>query len=38
MEIDNTLGIGLKEVNYKDAMELEFEANDINYKREKDIK
>ena len=38
MEIHSTLGIGLKEVNYKDAMELEFQANDISYEREKRYK
>lgn len=38
MEIHRTLGMGLKEVNYKDAMELEFQANGINYEREKRYK
>ena len=38
MEIHSTLGIGLKEVNYKDAMELEFQANGISYEREKRYK
>lgn len=35
MEIHKTLGIGLKEINYKDAMEIEFRENNIPYKREK---
>ncbi|HVZ97036.1 MAG TPA: GxxExxY protein [Chitinophagaceae bacterium] len=35
MEIHKTLGMGLKEINYKDAMEIEFIENDILYEREK---
>ncbi len=35
MEIHKTLGMGLKEINYKDAMEIEFIENNIPYKREK---
>ncbi len=34
MEIHNELGLGFKEVIYKDALELEFVQNDIPYKRE----
>ena len=35
MEIHKTLGMGLKEINYKDAMEIEFIENGIPYEREK---
>jgi GxxExxY protein len=35
MEINKTLGMGLKEINYKDAMEIEFIENNIPYEREK---
>ncbi|MBA4196456.1 MAG: GxxExxY protein [Chitinophaga sp.] len=35
MEIHTALGIGLKEINYKDAMEIEFQALNIPYEREK---
>ncbi len=35
MEIHKTLGMGLKEINYKDAMEIEFKEQNIPYKREK---
>ncbi len=35
MEIHKTLGMGLKEINYKDAMEIEFIENSIHYEREK---
>lgn len=35
MEIHKTLGMGLKEINYKDAMEIEFIENNIRYEREK---
>ncbi|MBC7651562.1 MAG: GxxExxY protein, partial [Deinococcales bacterium] len=38
MEIHSTLGMGLKEVNYKDVIELEFQANGISYEREKRYK
>ncbi len=34
MEVHTSLGMGFKEVLYKDALELEFKANDIPYKRE----
>ena len=35
MEIHKTLGMGLKEINYKDAMEIEFLEKIIPYEREK---
>lgn len=35
MEIHKALGIGLKEINYKDAMEIDFIENQINFQREK---
>ena len=35
MEIHKTLGMGLKEINYKDAMEMEFIENEIPFQREK---
>lgn len=35
MEIHRTLGMGLKEVNYKDAMEIEFAERKIPFVREK---
>jgi GxxExxY protein len=35
MKIHKTLGLGLKEVNYKDAMEIEFIDDSIYYEREK---
>ena len=35
MEIHKTLGMGLKEINYKDAMEIELIENNIPYEREK---
>ena len=35
MEIHKTLGMGLKEINYKDAMEIEFIEHNIPYEREK---
>jgi len=38
MEIHKTLGIGLKEINYKDALEIELIENKIPYKREKPYK
>lgn len=38
MEIHKTLGMGLKEINYKDAMQLEFQKNNIPYEREKRFK
>jgi len=35
MEIHKTLGLGLKEVNYKDAMQIDFSEMIILYEREK---
>jgi len=35
MNIHKTLGMGLKEINYKDAMEIEFMEGRIPYEREK---
>jgi GxxExxY protein len=35
MEIHKTLGMGLKEINKKDPMEIEFIENNIHYEREK---
>ena len=35
MKIHSTLGMGLKEINYKDAMEIEFMDDAILYEREK---
>lgn len=35
MRIHQTLGMGLKEINYKDAMEIEFIDEPIPYEREK---
>lgn len=35
MEIHTTLGSGFKEAVYKDALEFEFRANKISYRREK---
>jgi GxxExxY protein len=35
MEIHKTLGLGLKEMNYKDAMEIDFTEMTIPYEREK---
>jgi len=35
MEVYNTLGKGFLEVIYKDALEVEFQLNDIPYSREK---
>src|SRR5260221_8273769 len=34
MDIHKTLGMGLKEINYKDAMEIDFIEKEINYQRE----
>jgi GxxExxY protein len=34
MEIHKSLGMGLKEINYKDAMEIDFKELGIIYKRE----
>ncbi len=35
MKIHQTLGLGLKEINYKDAMEIEFVDNIVPHEREK---
>lgn len=35
MKIHKTLGMGLKEINYKDAMEIEFMEDVVPYEREK---
>lgn len=35
MRIHQTLGMGLKEINYKDAMEIEFNENGLTYQRER---
>jgi GxxExxY protein len=35
MKIHNTLGLGLKEINYKDAMEIDFIEDEIPFAREK---
>ncbi len=35
MKIHKTLGMGLKEINYKDAMEIEFIDDNMAYEREK---
>jgi GxxExxY protein len=35
MKIHKTLGMGLKEINYKDAMEIEFIDDSLPYEREK---
>lgn len=37
MKIHNSLGLGLKEVNYKDAMEIDFMEDNVPYEREKNI-
>lgn len=35
MEVHKELGMGFKEIVYKDALEMEFEAQRIDYRREK---
>ena len=35
MKIHTSLGLGLKEVNYKDAMEIDFMEDNVPYEREK---
>jgi GxxExxY protein len=35
MKIHSALGLGLKEINYKDAMEIDFLGENISYEREK---
>jgi GxxExxY protein len=37
MNIHKTLGMGLKEINYKDAMDIDFIEEGILYEREKDL-
>jgi len=38
MEIHRELGMGFKEIVYKDALEYEFKTRDINFTREKEFK
>ncbi|MEP6615135.1 MAG: GxxExxY protein [Ginsengibacter sp.] len=38
MEVHRVLGMGFKEVVYKDALELEFKAREILYQREYEFK
>ncbi|MCW3074126.1 MAG: GTP-binding signal recognition particle [Flaviaesturariibacter sp.] len=38
MEVHNQLGMGFKEVIYKDAIEIEFNAAQIPFEREKGFK
>ncbi len=38
MEVHNHLGMGFKEIVYKDALEFEFKNNDITFSREKKFK
>lgn len=38
MEIHRELGMGFKEIVYKDALEYEFKSKKINFKREKEFK
>lgn len=38
MEVHRILGKGLQEIVYKDALELEFRANNIQFEREKEYK
>ena len=38
MEVHSNMGMGFKEILYKDALELEFKANNIPYKREQQYK
>lgn len=38
MEVHRELGIGFKEVLYKDALELEFKSNNILFEREREFK
>ncbi|MFN8253295.1 MAG: GxxExxY protein [Ferruginibacter sp.] len=35
MKIHSALGLGLKEINYKDAMEMDFNEAGVSYEREK---
>src|SRR5688572_10493221 len=38
MEVHNQLGVGFKEIIYKDALEIEFRSNEIPFTREKQFK
>jgi GxxExxY protein len=38
MEVHRQLGMGFKEVVYKDALEIEFEKNNVPFQREKQFK
>jgi GxxExxY protein len=38
MEVHNQLGVGFKEIIYKDALEIEFKAHKIPFTREKQFK
>ena len=38
MEVHRELGMGFKEIVYKDALEIEFQSLEINYEREKPYK
>ncbi len=38
MEVHTTMGMGFKEILYKDALELELKENNIPYKREQQFK
>jgi GxxExxY protein len=38
MEVHSNMGMGFKEILYKDALELELKANNIPYKREQQFK
>lgn len=37
MEVHNQLGHGFSEIVYKDALEIEFQENDIFYEREREF-
>ena len=37
MEVQNTLGFGFSEVIYKDAMQMEFESNELLFLREPEL-
>ena len=37
MEVHRILGLGLLEIVYKDALEIEFKLNNISYEREKEF-
>lgn len=36
--LHKALGLGLKEISYKDAMEIDFMEKGINFQREKDLR